>query len=274
MKSQQFSSLGLNINLLVPETAKEFNELAVGHPAKDPCLAEAINNVVYRGSLADFRRVHLDAVEKITGVERETEPVLDDKGKPKTKKATVIEVGPDGTKTEKTVEEEVLRYKDTEGRYFNKVWSKLNVESEVFAPLAQLVVDGVQTKDGEGNLVIPDDRRNRLAAIITSLSGDLEVLEEVAGIIGTGIAFDASATPREPAQPKKTAKVYLDAAAKLIADGHGEMVAAKLSQILGQTFTPTQESLGKAIQLHEAKKRAEAQKQIAANYAALVSNVQ
>jgi len=277
MKKQTFSSLGIDIQFPVPESVEEFNLNAKAKQGENPCLNEAILNVIYRGSLADYRRAMLDVVEKITGFKRETEPVLDSEGKPKTTTEKVTEIV-DGVKTEREVQEPVLKYKDTENKYFNKLCANLKVEESHFQPLAQLVVDGVKVSEDDGKggrvLKLTNEGRTSLEEIITSLNGDTDCLDEVAGMIGLGVTFDASASPRQPAEPKKTSKVYLEAADNLISQGVGAQVAARLTEILGlqsKPVTADRESLAKAIQLNEARKRAEAQKQIAASYAGLVS---
>ena len=213
MVKQQFKSLGLDLNFQVPTSVEEFDQ-----NAKNPgaCLAEGINNIIYRGSLAVFRSTFLDKVEAETKIERKTEP---------TGKKTKVEVkNSDGTVS--TVEEDQLKYAETEAVYFNRICAEKGVEASSFLTLAQSVADSV--------------------------------------------SFDASATERAPAVPKKTGKVYLDAAEKLIVTGQATAIAAKLTILLGREVTTDVESFGKAIMDFEAKKRAEEQKKLAENMANLV----
>jgi len=69
MKTKTYKSLGLNVNLSVPETVEEFDTNAKRIGA---CLEEATNNCVYRGSLTEFRSNLCDKVESTQGVERKT----------------------------------------------------------------------------------------------------------------------------------------------------------------------------------------------------------
>jgi len=193
MKPRNYKSLGLNVALLVPETVQEFDANAKKEGA---CLNEGINNVVYRGALAEFRDTFLHGrkeepaadgkpavteikgVEQLTGVERLTEPVKGKDGKPVVK---------DG--------EAVTKYSESEGDYFDRVCATTNRTPESFQALA----------------------------------------DEVAA----QIVFDASATERKPAGPKKLAQKYKLTAARILAGPNlGNFVSTKLSNI-GKTFTAT-----------------------------------
>jgi len=130
MKVQQFKSMGLAVNLQVPSTVKEFDENAKKEGA---CLVEAINNVVYRGSLAEFRDLFLHGRE----ADKEANPPvtaikgLEDVTKIARKtKAT-------GKKDDKGNAIEV--FDETEGEYFDRVCSQLKVEATHFQKLADEV---------------------------------------------------------------------------------------------------------------------------------------
>lgn len=113
MKTQKFTSLGFAVLLSVPENVTEFDANAKKEGA---CLSEAIANVIYRGSLADFREKFAEAVEEATSVERQTKTVM-------------IEVEENGVKIKKPkmakndagVEEPVVVYDESEADYLKRV---------------------------------------------------------------------------------------------------------------------------------------------------------
>jgi len=73
MKIVTFESLGLNVNLNVPADVAEYNALA---PARENAvLQDAISNVVYRSSLASFRKEFVLALSKETNIPRQTKEV-------------------------------------------------------------------------------------------------------------------------------------------------------------------------------------------------------
>lgn len=125
MKAQKVRSLGLHISFDVPETIKEYDENAKRPGA---ALSEAINNVLYRSTLAEFRPLFLHGrdedkakgitafkgVEQVSKIERETKP--------------------SGKKDKSGAD--VLVYNETEGDYFNRVCSKLGVEPSHFQAVA------------------------------------------------------------------------------------------------------------------------------------------
>jgi hypothetical protein len=125
MKTQQFSSLKLTVNLSVPESVAEFDANAKRAGA---CLEEAINNCVYRGSLADFRYAFLHGIEEnkeagikavkgldvITGIERKTKPT--------------------GRKDKDGAD--IVVYAETEGDYFDRICAEKKVEPSSFQPVA------------------------------------------------------------------------------------------------------------------------------------------
>lgn len=268
MINGKFNSLGIDLALPVPATVEEFELNAGGGTTAKvgSCLAEAINNVIYRGSLADFRSNFLNAVEAMTANERKTKPTGK---KTKTKVKTIT----DGKEVETEVEEDQLQYDETEGQYFGRVCAEAKVKPPTFQALADLTILGIKELQPDKTLVINEDRKGQLAAFYTSLGRPPETLdaavEEAIEAIGTGITFDASGTARVEKGPKKTAKAYLNAADQIIASGQADVIAAKLTKILGSAVASDRESLGKAIQLWDARKRAEEQKKIAANLQAL-----
>lgn len=81
MKQAKYSSLGLDVNFSVPSTIEEFDTNAKRVGA---CLDEATNNVIYRGSLAEFRENFCAKLEEVAKVDRMTKATdkKDDKGNP------------------------------------------------------------------------------------------------------------------------------------------------------------------------------------------------
>lgn len=174
MKTQTYNSLGLEVPFQVPESVTEFDTNAKREGA---CLAEAINNIIYRGSLAEFRDVFLhgrkedkekgiaavQGVDDLTGIERNTKPVMKN-GKPVVKD-----------------NEPVVEYSESEADYFKRVCGTL--------------VENGSAKDVD-------------AAKMSFLSH--------ATSIASGIEFDASATERKATGPKKLAQKYKDFAKRLL----------------------------------------------------------
>lgn len=111
MVTKSYNSLGYDLNLSVPGSVEEYDQLAKRVGA---CLDDAIKNVVYRGVFATFRTKFAELIENNTGIARKTEPVLDKSGKPKTEE--------DGTP--------MLRFVETEKVYFDRVCAVLVSESK------------------------------------------------------------------------------------------------------------------------------------------------
>lgn len=132
MQTTKYNSLGLDVNLSVPSSVEEFdlNAKKVG-----ACLTEAINNCVYRGSLATFRTVFLhgqeanveeglteiSGLDTITGIERKTKESgkKDDKGNP------------------------ILTFDETEGDFFKRILAEKGVEASTFQHHADLVASSI-----------------------------------------------------------------------------------------------------------------------------------
>lgn len=260
MKKQTFKSLGIEIALNVPENVDEFDLNAGGGTTPKPgtCLAEAINNVVYRGSLADYRANFLEALELLTGNERKTEPTG--------KKVKVSVKNADGSTSE--VEEDQLKFAETEAEYFNRIVAESGKEIGAFAGLAQLIIDGVKVAKGDSTEVDPAQKA-KLEEIVLANEWKADKIDEAVNAIGIGVPFDAAPTERKPRQPKKTGAAYLKAAEDLISQGQAEAVAAKLTKALGRSVAADKESLGKAIQEWEARRRAEEAKKLAATLTSL-----
>jgi hypothetical protein len=108
-------------------------------------------------------------------------------------------------------QEDVLAWNETEGAYF----------ARVVAALGQR--DG-STED----------------AVIASL---VPLADEVAA----SLVFDPSERESVPSGPKKTAKVYTDAATQIVNAGKADVAAAKLGALLGRVVGTSIEDLANAI---------------------------
>lgn len=145
MKKENYSSLGLELSLNVPANVEEFDKNA---GAAGRCLAEATNNVVYRGMLAEFRHyflhgiskddidadtgnqlfvkgtVPIKGVEDVSGIDRKIVVVKDKDGK------TRIRDGKEVT----TFDPE-----DTEATYFKRVLAEKKQEASAYKSIADAV---------------------------------------------------------------------------------------------------------------------------------------
>lgn len=71
--TKKFRSLGCDLNVQVPSTVEAFDTSARKVGA---CLEEAINNVVYRGVLAEFRDSFCEKVAEKTGIARRVKKTI------------------------------------------------------------------------------------------------------------------------------------------------------------------------------------------------------
>lgn len=203
MIPKQYKSLGLQVSLSVPETVAEFDENAKKEGA---CLSEAINNCVYRGGLAIFRDVFLHGQAEVKEGDVVTSPAI--KG---VEELTGIlrlteQVMKDGKPVLKD-NEPVLIFVESEGKYFNRVLSTL-------------------VKDGK----FPDEE------------AALNSFQPLADEVAKSIVFDASASERKSAGPRKLAAKYKIAAAKSLALGTTDKVNSHLSNTIKKQFTATNDT--------------------------------
>jgi len=164
---KKFRSLYVDVPIQVPSTVADFDANA---KAEGRCLAEAINNVVYRGVLADFRDllIHgreadekagvaaVEGLEAITGIARKT--------------------------TKKTVgKREVEVWDETEGEYVARViaargWDKENpteLQNIADAVAKYLVFDAsAAPATTKGPKKLPSDYLEAATRIITKGSWD------------------------------------------------------------------------------------------------------
>lgn len=121
MKTKKYSSLGLDVNLSVPESVEEFD---LNAKRKDACLDEATNNVVYRGVLNGLRELFLygqdedkeKELAKFDGIEQRTGIIN-----------TMVPTG------EKKKDGTAIMKRDlSDAKFFEKVLAQLGVEASHF----------------------------------------------------------------------------------------------------------------------------------------------
>lgn len=227
MKEKIINTLGFNdLPYQVPATVEEFDTLAGKIGA---CLEEAVNNVVYRIVLADFRSgflhgfhigegdeaIEITGVEEITGIKRREK---------------------ESGRVDSETKEPIMVYDETESDYWKRVCidvAKQNTEQNN---------DGPKTPE---------------AVALSFRPVALEVL--------AAIEFNPRRKEKLQAGPKKIAKTYLAVAQKLVDAGNGAATAAKLASKLGIEVQATVESIARAIA--EDKRRQKAKEDLMAEYA-------
>lgn len=85
MKKATYSSVGVNWDIMVPETVDEYNGLAKREG--NPCLDDAIDHIVFHDTLGEIRYEFAEALSKELKVERPKKDTgeKDEKGQPITK---------------------------------------------------------------------------------------------------------------------------------------------------------------------------------------------
>ena len=120
MISKSVKTLGFEININVPETVEEYDNLAKKAGA---CLESAVLNTIYRAVLNVFRSDFCEALEKKVGIARKTKPsgrkVKDEAGK--------------------DTEEDILIYDETESEYFDRVLAETKTEKSAYSDIANEV---------------------------------------------------------------------------------------------------------------------------------------
>jgi hypothetical protein len=120
MQVKEYKSLGLVVKLNVPSSVVEFDKLAGRDGA---CLEEAINNIAYRGALAEFRDtlLHGDEEKKLVGLDSIT----------KVERKIKTRNGRDG----KVIEE----WAESEGDHFKRILEATKQDASNFQPQADKV---------------------------------------------------------------------------------------------------------------------------------------
>ena len=150
----KYKSLGCEVSIQVPSNVEDFD---INAKRAGACLSEAINNVVYRGVLADFREAFCDAVEASTSI---------------TRRSTVV------GKTKET-KEDILKY-ENEGDYVNRVrvekgWVEDNTALQAIATevSSKLVFDASATeRKGPGPKKLPNAYKAAAAKIFANGNQD------------------------------------------------------------------------------------------------------
>lgn len=138
MTNKTVKCVGVNYTISIPETAAEFDSLAKREGA---CVDEAVNNVIYRGTNADFRSAYLDALIAKTGIERE---LVDD---------------PSGKKDEKGAVKQVP--KNSEGKDVDIIVAQAGLDEAAQQAIADEVMSA---KDDKGNALVSFDPSARVRA--------------------------------------------------------------------------------------------------------------
>lgn len=204
MKTVEYKSLGYALPFEAPSSVEEFNTNAWKGATTgegNPCLDEAINNIIYRGSLAEWRDLFLHGreedkeknltaikgVEETTGIERNTKPALNAKGEKRVKDGEVVTV-----------------YDESQEKYFDRVLSTL-VKNGKFA------------------------------------SEDLAraSFEPFAKQCAAEVKFDASERERSATGPRRLANKYKLTAARIIAANTIDRANKDYLSKIGKTFEPT-----------------------------------
>lgn len=124
MKTKTYSSLGLEVVFTVPESVEEFDTNAKRAGA---CLDEATNNVIYRGSLAEFREQFCERLASETDIARFSKPLLDKENKPR-----------------KDAEgNELITYTESEADFVKRVCAEKGVEVTAFQTIATAIGAGI-----------------------------------------------------------------------------------------------------------------------------------
>lgn len=133
MVTKQVSTLGFDLNVNVPSSIGEYDQLAKKEGA---ALESAVLNVLYRSVFAKFRSQFAEAVENNTSIARATEP---------TGKKVKDEAGNETT-------EDAVRFSETEKVYFDRVcaeltksgqFSSIEAAAASFAALAQTTIETI-----------------------------------------------------------------------------------------------------------------------------------
>ena len=184
--------MGVQYTVTIPETAEEFDSLAKRQGA---CVEEAVSNVIYRSTNADFRSAYLDALVAKTGIERETT------------------ADPDGKKDE--AGNVKLVYVRAEGKDIDYIVAKAGLDEAAQQALADEVMKAV---DKDGNPLVAFDpsqreRKTREASVgkadleqaLAYLTGDADKLAKVLKNIKKIGGVDVTITGDQAADQKAIA---------------------------------------------------------------------
>jgi hypothetical protein len=222
METRNVNSLGYSYPVEVPSTYEEFDTMA---GAKNAALGEAISNVIYRGTNADFRSAFLDAIETLL-VENFGDAYARKEFDTGKAKKTVDEDGNE-------VEEPVVTL-EKEGVYEKRVIAQL-VEA------GELASDAKEVKQAYFQSIIDE--------VMSSTDEDGKPL----------VAFDPKQRERKVVSKRIPKYIYstIDALIGLGVDAVAN-AAAKLAGELNIEVDPAnRESLARALHLRESSKNKE-----------------
>lgn len=121
MKTKEYTSLGVTVPFAVPESVDEFDKNAKRSGA---CLDEATNNVIYRGSLAEFRDLLIHGRDAVPATD--SSPAV-----PAFKGLETLTMQPRKVKTEKKGDKEIETYDESEQEYINRVFGHRDTWNDV-----------------------------------------------------------------------------------------------------------------------------------------------
>lgn len=174
MTNQTYNTMGIDVIFSVPTSIEEFDQNAKKTGAG---LASAIDSIVYRGSLAQFRPKFCEAVEKETGIVR------------KTKLVTLKSKNEDGTAKTSEV------WDGTEVEYFANVLAKTNRNAASFTKLAQSIADSIAFDASERVRVAAGPKKIGKAYLDSALKAQNEgKLEDLAAKLSKKLKRDVAAT--------------------------------------------------------------------------------
>lgn len=187
MRIKNYRSLGMVVALQVPATVEENDQLANAGDVKrvNPTLEDAIDNVVYRSALADFRSLFCEAVEASTGIKRKFKVLVDKDGNPKKDK--------DGN--------ERTAYTESEAEYIDSVLAQTGRTIESFADVrdsvvAKLKYDPTASERGEaGPKTPPKGIYEQVDAMIAG-GTHTAVASSLATILGRQVGEDRESLAR------------------------------------------------------------------------------
>jgi hypothetical protein len=181
MRIKNYRSLGMLIPLTVPSTVEENDQLANAGETKrvNPTLEDAVDNVVYRSSLADFRDLFCEAVEASTGIKRNTKTLTKEDGTAKKDK--------DGN--DRTV------YTESEAEFIDRVLATTGRTIESFEELKNTVVSKVKydptaSERGEAGPKTPPKSVFEQVDALISAGQHTAVAESLKSILGREVADD------------------------------------------------------------------------------------
>lgn len=168
MKIETYKSLGVNVNLNVPDSVEEYNKLAPGR--ENAVLADATDTIVYRSSLAEFRKEFTKKVAEATGIARGTQTVK--KGKK---------------------QEEVTEFTETEKDYVDRVVTSLAAAEAVppetvvarFQPIADEIAAKIKFDPSESEPGKPKEATKEAKAIVAQLKTEGKLEAVAAKLAGT-----------------------------------------------------------------------------------------